>query len=179
MSKLITDLEQIKKLSKKKADENWEFRAYLKWIPFTFEKLDSIVHPIYERVNAQIDCTQCGNCCRTTTSNLSEHDIKRAAKGLGISPERFIEQYLTQEENEWELPTVPCPFLSDNLCTIYEYRFECCRSFPHLHKKAFSTRTIAVIDNCEICPIVFNVWELLKGELWRRRYHRILDDEFD
>ena len=60
----------------------------------------------------------------------------------------------------------PCPFLVDDLCTNYDARPQVCRSFPHLHKKDFRSRLYGVIFNYELCPIVYNVYEQLKEELW-------------
>jgi Fe-S-cluster containining protein len=62
--------------------------------------------------------------------------------------------------------TNPCPFLKGNNCTIHNFRPDDCRSYPHLHKKNFISRTIGVIKNCSVCPIVFNVYENLKNEMW-------------
>jgi len=33
---------------------------------------------------------------------------------------------------------------------------------------------MGVIGNCSVCPIVFNVYELLKDEVWYKRF----SDEF-
>ena len=63
-------------------------------------------------------------------------------------------------------PNVP-PLLSDNCCTVYDHRPDDCRSYPHLHKDEFVFRLIQAVENCSVCPIVFNVFERLKDELWR------------
>jgi Fe-S-cluster containining protein len=63
----------------------------------------------------------------------------------------------------------PCPFLQDNLCTVYEHRPSDCRSYPHLHKREFVFRMNQAFSNCSVCPIVFNVYEELKREFWRKR----------
>jgi Fe-S-cluster containining protein len=72
---------------------------------------------------------------------------------------------LDDPSGRFEFNKVPCPFLADNQCTNYAYRPENCRSYPHLHKKDFVSRLFGVIDNYEICPIVFHVVEQLKIEL--------------
>ena len=41
-----------------------------------------------------------------------------------------------------------------------------CRSYPHLHKKEIISRLMGVVFNCSVCPIVFNVYEQMKLELW-------------
>jgi hypothetical protein len=59
-----TDIKKIKKISKKKEDENWEFRSFLKGYDTDVEELDSIVQRLYYQVSAEIDCTACANCCK-------------------------------------------------------------------------------------------------------------------
>ncbi|MBW1737720.1 MAG: hypothetical protein JRJ69_09220 [Deltaproteobacteria bacterium] len=54
------------------------------------------------------------------------------------------------------------------MCSHYELRPEACRSFPHLHKEEFVSRLMGVIQNYAVCPIIFNVYERLKNELWHR-----------
>jgi len=44
-----------------------------------------------------------------------------------------------------------------------------CRSYPHLHKDHFRSRLIGVSGNYSIRPIVFNVYERLKADLWHPR----------
>ncbi|MFK5088425.1 YkgJ family cysteine cluster protein, partial [Klebsiella pneumoniae] len=57
---------------------------------------------------------------------------------------------------------VPCHFLSDNQCTVYEHRFAGCREFPALHLPKFFKRLFTVFMHYERCPIIFNVVEALK-----------------
>jgi Fe-S-cluster containining protein len=166
--KIITDLTQIKKIAAKKEDENWEYRVYLKGLSMPSEEIDAIVHQILAEVTAQIDCTQCGNCCKQIRPTLDEDDIRIFADGLKMSVDDFREQYLIREE---VAPSViifndlPCPFLVDLSCVNYPNRPIECQSYPHLHKPEFTSRSISVLFNYEICPIVFNVFEQLKKVL--------------
>ncbi len=168
--KVETDLKKIKEAAEKREDENWEFRSFLKRYEIEVEELDSIVHGIFEEVYKEIDCTACGNCCRENLPALEEEDIERFSRGLGISPENFEERFLVKNDKNYSEELIfnrkPCPFLKGNLCSQYELRPEACRSFPHLHKEGFVSRLIGVVENCELCPIVFNVYEQLKAELW-------------
>lgn len=166
--KLETDLERIKQLAEDREHENWDFRTYLKWHADE-DQLDELVHRIYREVSAEIDCTACANCCAVTYTTLTHADIQRMAAGLSMPIEEFRKQYvMTNEEGNDVLPGLPCMFLENKRCTIYEYRPEECRSYPHLHKDEFTTRLINVVWNYEICPIVFNVYERLKDETgWR------------
>ena len=62
--KIETDLEVIKELAEKRADENWDFRSFLKGYPMDMDEMDEIVHDFYEQLVKEIDCKECGNCCR-------------------------------------------------------------------------------------------------------------------
>ena len=42
-----------------------------------------------EEIEAQIDCTQCANCCRVTEVGITERDIEKLAKFLGVTAEEF------------------------------------------------------------------------------------------
>lgn len=163
-----TDLSRIKRLAEKKEDENWGFRAFLKGFDMPLKKMDRIVHRLYKQISSQIDCTKCANCCREIQIGLYKEDIKNFSKGIGTSAKQFRKRYLIEgeETGEFIFKEKPCPFLKNNLCSQYNYRPKVCRSYPHLHKKDFVFRLIGVIHNSSVCPIVFNVYEYLKGELW-------------
>ena len=78
---------------------------------------------------------------------------------------RFL---VRDEDGDVIFREMPCPLLSGNLCTVYEHRPNDCRSFPHLDQDEFVFRLTQAVQNCSICPIVFNVFERLKDELWHR-----------
>lgn len=172
-----TDLNKIKKLSEEREEENWKFRTFLKCCDLSEEKIDSIVHELFRSISERIDCKSCANCCKEALPVLDQADIKRFSEGLGISVFEFQDKYLVKDDEEPEKYTFnkkPCPFLKDNICSYYEYRPKDCRSFPHLHKKEFTSRLMNIVYNCSLCPIVYNVYELLKGEVWHNRY-----DDYD
>lgn len=110
------------------------------------------------------------NCCKEMSPTLDKEDVKTLAKALHLTQEEFKEKYvLTDDEEEGCcFKTKPCPFLGVDGCLYYEYRPKDCRSYPHLHKENFVFRLMGVIENCSICPIVFNVYESLKKKLWHR-----------
>lgn len=164
-----TDINRLRRLAAQKEDENWGFRSFLKCgSGLSIEEVDAAVHRHYENISRQIDCTECANCCRCVLPELSLRDIARLAVRLGILQEELIARHLKPAEfgGKHTFKSLPCPFLSDNTCTVYDARPEACRSYPHLHKDQFVFRLMAVISNCSVCPIVYNVFERLKAELW-------------
>ena len=93
---------------------------------------------------------------------------------------KFRERYLREDEenpSHYIFKELPCPFLRNNKCSNYGYRPKDCKSYPHLHKKDFIFRLWGVVENYEICPIVFNVYEQLKIELWHN--HLINHNDYD
>ena len=94
-------------------------------------------------------------------------DSERLAKRLGGTASEFRRRHLKGNEDGegFVFTSMPCPFQDGNACSVYDDRPDVCRSFPHLHKKDFVFRLSQVVENCEVCPIVFNVYERLKGEL--------------
>ncbi len=167
--KLQTDPKIVAKLAEELEDENWSFRTFLKNSDLGIKKLDAIVHAHYEEVSEQIDCLACGNCCREALPSLKASDIARLAAGMKLPKAEVIERFLVpgEEKNTFTFNKMPCPLLSGKRCTVYESRPDTCRSYPHLHKKEFVFRLFQVVANCSICPIVFNVFERLKDELWQ------------
>lgn len=165
-----TDIRKIEQQARLKEDENWRFRCYLKASDLPVSRIDALVKKLYQEVSAQIDCTKCGNCCRVIQPLLTDADIKRLAAHLGLSVKQFRDDFIkvgSEEETGAEFSTMPCPFLRDNICSVYDYRPRDCQSYPHLHKKDFVFRMNQAYNNCSVCPIVFNVYEGLKSELWR------------
>jgi hypothetical protein len=62
--RIETNLKRIKRLAKKRAEENWEFRSYLKQVDMGTKELDAVVHRIVTQVTSKIDCPKCANCCQ-------------------------------------------------------------------------------------------------------------------
>lgn len=169
--RLITDIAEIEKISEKQEKENMEFRMFLKWTDMPGHQIDALVRDIVDEVSAKIDCTQCANCCKICGPLLVQRDVHRLANHLELSEEDFCSRFLKKDQDgEGHLfSSMPCPFLENGCCSLYESRPEDCRSYPHLHKNDFTTRLLGVVTNCYVCPIVFNVYEQLKARMWNRR----------
>ncbi len=171
------DLVQIRELAQRKEDENWKFREFLKMrCDLEPDQIDQLVFETTRRVWAGIDCTACANCCREVRPSFSEEEIDRLARRLGIERQQFIDTYLERAEahgeNPWQTRSTPCPFLKDNLCSVYEDRPADCSGYPYLYKPEFVTRTMGMVERTFTCPIVYEVMEHLKKSLGFRRRRR-------
>lgn len=126
------------------------------------ELTDQLAQDASTQAHRQINCLDCGNCCRTSVTDFNASDVKRAAKAIGISKKAFIKKYLMEDmDGKYVTITSPCPFLtlSDNTCQIYEVRPEVCRSYPHTHKEGFGQRKHAHSANLDMCPITYHTVE--------------------
>lgn len=173
---MIPDLVQIRALAEEKEDENLRFRQFLKQRSFDPADVDARVAKTTKRVWAGIDCTTCANCCRTVSPTFSEEEVCRLAQRLEITPQQFIDAYLERteagENNPWQTRTKPCPFLKDNLCSVYEDHPANCRDYPYLYKPDFVFRTMGMIQRTFTCPIVYGVMEELKPALGFKKRRR-------
>lgn len=163
INNINTDLKKIEELAGIRENENFEFRTFLKGKDS--DKIDEIVHRLNVEISNQIDCTACGNCCVKLTPCINKQDIAKISNRLSPKPEQIKLDYIEIIEGEQYFNNLPCSFLKDKKCTIYDDRPEECSEFPYLHKKRFVSRLWGVIDNYAICPIVFNVFEALKTKL--------------
>jgi Fe-S-cluster containining protein len=151
-------------------DEDWEFRAFLN--EQESMKVDAIVQRLFQEASENIDCRQCLNCCHELSPQFDDEDITKFSKGLGIPASVFIERYLIEDDDEpgmYLMRDQPCPFLGKDGCLHYELRPKECVDFPHLDKKDFLCRTMSVISDQAVCPIVFHVYQGLKAEPWGKR----------
>ncbi|MDR1130630.1 MAG: YkgJ family cysteine cluster protein [Prevotellaceae bacterium] len=158
-----TNLLKIKKLADIREDENYRFRAFLK--SRDSKKVDSIVHRLHEEIIIQIDCTACANCCYCLTPKVSKADIDILARIENISPEEFHDAYCKTDFGDIYLKDIPCRYIDGKKCGIYENRPAQCKTFPNTDKPGFVSRSLGMIRYYEICPIVFNLMEMLKNEL--------------
>lgn len=172
--KLVTDLDEIKRLSRQKEEENWGFRSFLKSGSITSKKIDMVARKLYKRIAAKIDCTKCGSCCQVMDVKLDENSIKRLAKRLKISEEECVRQHLTKNrEDKYIFAKMPCVFLEGTQCSLYSSRPDYCQSYPCIQNKSIVPRLINIIKNTSVCPIVYNFYEALKSEIWS------MNDGFD
>ena len=164
LPQLITHLATIAVIAAEKEGENDALRLFLKRQDGT--AVDVLVHEINEEITPKIDCTQCGNCCKSLMINVTPVEAQSLStyliEPLALVKEKYIE---TSEQGQMIINTIPCHFLADSKCTIYDNRFTECREFPHLHKDNFTTRLFGTLMYYAMCPIIFNVVEALKERL--------------
>jgi uncharacterized protein len=163
----IIDLAYIERASKDNKQEDLAFRNYVRAdLDLSDYRLNGIVQQATQEVWARIDCRACANCCKTRHPLFSRAEVARIATYLGITVEELRARYLEidHEAAKYTTRELPCPFLQDNLCSIYDVRPSACAGYPHLHRN-FRNRLWQTIDNAETCPIVFNVLDRLKRRL--------------
>lgn len=154
-----------------KQTENDNFCSFLK--TFDGKAIDGIVHQLNQTVSAQIDCTNCGNCCKTLMINISEEEANAVAHHLQQNRKDFDEKYVEKGINGMMIINkMPCHFLNKNKCTVYENRFGGCREFPAMHLPDFKERLFTTFMHYDRCPIIFNVIEQLKSQL-NFSYHNV------
>ena len=80
-------------------------------------------------------CQQgCTNCCdQSGFVYLSEDDVKRAAKFVGLSAKKFEARYVYRTAHQRRFrkpPDKQCPFLEEGRCSIHPAKPTQCRTFP-------------------------------------------------
>lgn len=160
---------KLKKVFKEVEEENWMFRAFLKGQEP--DEIDRLVNDMHRKLFKDIECVACSNCCKTIVPVLTEGDISRISGVLGVTASGFKDKYLKRKNEDWMIKTRSCPFLTDKGCSIYEYRPETCREYPYTHKDEITSRLINLVQNCEICPVVFEIFEKLK-KIYRRDFEK-------
>lgn len=162
----VTDLIFIAEAAEKNEAANEKLKSVLLRMPDA--EVDELVVDLNNRISPRIDCTQCGNCCRTLMINVEKEDALRLASHTGLPFETFEDKYIekSSEGTLCIMKTIPCSFLHDNKCTVYEARPNECREFPGLHRAGFNERLFATFMHYGRCPIIFNVIEELKMKLF-------------
>jgi len=144
--------------------ENDQFQSFLRQVDS--QELDKAVFDLSETISPKIDCTDCGNCCKSLMVNIDESEADNLAQHLGKSREDFDEAYISKgESGRMVINSIPCHFLVDNSCSVYEHRFAGCREFPAFHVPDFKKRLFTTYMHYDRCPIIFNVMENLKLNL--------------
>ncbi|MFY8003325.1 MAG: YkgJ family cysteine cluster protein [Chitinophagaceae bacterium] len=114
-------------------------------------------------VTPKINCRECGNCCKSLMINVSTEEANNLAAHLQQTRNEFDDTYIEKSESgSMLINAIPCHFLQDNSCTVYEHRFAGCKEFPAMHLPQFTKRMFTTLMHYGRCPIVYHVVELAK-----------------
>ena len=156
---------EIESKAQRFAEQNLKFRAFLKNRAGNVE-LDAQFLALHEELFEDFDCCKCANCCKAYRVCLDSNDIKRVSEHLEITESDFIAKYLVEsnEEKPYIIKETPCPFLCDDgRCQIQSSKPEDCVGFPFTDKPNRLSSMYSVIENTQVCPVVFEIIERLKA----------------
>ena len=151
--------EYLVKIQQADAQRSETRKTFAKWKKKRPSDLDEKFHKAHEQAFQTIDCLDCANCCKTTSPIFRDVDVRRISSKLKISEAKFIRDHLRMDEDQdWVLNSSPCFFLGeDNKCSIYEFRPQACREYPHTDRK----KMIQILDitdrNALLCPAVAQI----------------------
>ncbi|NLE59771.1 MAG: YkgJ family cysteine cluster protein [Planctomycetes bacterium] len=165
------DPQQVARLAEKRRDENWRFRTFLKMLnPRRQREANRIAEQYGHEAKSQIDCRECGACCRDNAVPVNEEEIERLAQCLKLSASEVREKWISHDEADGDhIDARPCPFLNGNSCSVYDGRPEGCRGYPYIDGD-IATRMVSIIERAGTCPITFDMLERLKDAVGFRRY---------
>jgi uncharacterized protein len=158
---MVTSLEKIAIAAVANEYENDAFADFLKQQDEA--TIDKMVFTLNQTIEPAIDCTTCGNCCKTLMINVTEAEAINLSNHLNKPLPVIKEQYLEKGlGDKYIINQMPCHFLEGTKCSIYSHRFAGCREFPALNQPNFTQRLFTVFMHYGRCPIIFNVVEALK-----------------
>ncbi|MGD0000201.1 MAG: YkgJ family cysteine cluster protein [Bryobacteraceae bacterium] len=165
---MVTDPAEVRRLAEAKEAENVRFRRYLH-----ARHQDRITQfqIIATRIEAQIDCTACANCCREMIVEANQVEIEAIAAHLNLSVEEVRRKHTTADPDDSSQRVLrnernACTFLDGNLCLIYDARPGACRRFPHAHpgEHSLGARIESACRHAAVCPILYNALEEYKHQ---------------
>ena len=107
----------------------------------------SVTEPVWQKMVDNEEADLLSNHLKQTREIFEEKYVEKGSNGLMI------------------MNQMPCQFLSENKCTVYEQRFAGCKEFPAMHLPNFKKRLFTTFMHYNRCPIIFNVIEQLKVAL--------------
>ena len=156
----------VKRLAQKKEEENYAFRSFLKGYanPKAFDKK---VNRLHRELFANYDCSKCRNCCKEFHGSIPVEDIEKDAKYLKLDVSEFKRKFLEKDDAGGNYITrhKPCDFLqSDGSCLLGECRPRSCKEYPHTNKRDRIGSLLSMLENAEVCPVVYEIIERLKQD---------------
>ncbi len=152
---MITDLDAIKRLAHTNADAYAVLKYQLQADDGLDDSLiDTWIDSLAAPIDAAIDCTQCGNCCRVLDVYLTEADANRLQPVANVPITAIVAD--ASAHGEWGcFVQQPCRFLHGKMCSVYQHRPESCRDYPFFTPN-FRWMLDEVIQGAAVCPIIFN-----------------------
>ncbi len=157
----------VNELSLEKKNNNDQNKACLNRLRSLSSKaFDEKIHSIARLVIDQIDCTKCGNCCKSSFVGIQKNEVSRIAGCFDITTEEFIQYHMAVEPDGegGYLKTKPCPMYIEHHCSIYEERPRSCKEYPGILNSQLKFRRHRILEEYGICPIVYHTIEMLKKD---------------
>ena len=159
------NIKRLKELAASLRQEHQQVLKKIKKLPS--DKIDNMFNDAHHKAFENIDCLQCANCCKSISPIITDRDIDRMSKALGLKPSVVAEKFLRiDSDGDYVFTQSPCPFLlPDNYCQIYEQRPKACREYPHTDRRKMKQILSITKKNIAYCPAVFNVMEQIRAQL--------------
>ncbi len=149
---------------KKVEVENFRFRTYLK-MNGSPKKIDQQFKQLHDALFVPYDCNACRNCCKDFNAEFREEELQITANHLKLDKEEMINRYLKYENGAYITENDTCNFLMDNgHCHIEDVKPEGCKYFPFTDRPARLKSMLTMVSIAEICPVVYEMFEVLKRE---------------
>lgn len=129
--------------------------------------LDELFVEAHDAVFAELDCRECGNCCKSLGPKVNNRDIERMSKFINMKAGKLRNAYLdVDEDNDFVFQSMPCPFLKDeNFCSIYEARPRACVEYPHTDYPNMQKKLNITLKNSLICPAVYRMLNRIRPDV--------------
>lgn len=160
----MIDIKGLKALAKVKNNENYRFVKYLK-IHADEKTLDDQFKKLHKKFFKLYDCKKCRNCCKELGISMEKYELDTICKYLKLDKEKFINDNLIYDYGEYSFKDRKCKFLDENNnCKIEKILPATCKEYPYTNKEKRLFSLYTIVNNSEICPVVYEILEELKKE---------------
>lgn len=160
----MIDIKNLKELSKKKEEQNYRFRTYLK-VHAEEKELDKQFKKLHEKYFKIYDCKKCRNCCKEIGISMDEVELDKICKYLKIDKEKYINDNLEEKYGEYTFKGKKCHFLyENNKCQVEKCLPRTCKEYPYTDHEERLFSLASIVSNASVCPVVYEILEELKRE---------------